>query len=70
MRDTTSPVTIPRPLVEELWSFIKNERDKANCDYHEHRADKLSALLQRMKAAGMADHLPTLKEVQDAWAAS
>jgi hypothetical protein len=39
-----------------------NRLNSAQSEY-----ERLNALLWRMKDAGMADHLPTLEEVREAW---
>ncbi len=56
-------------LIEVLWKEIKSARDDAdqNAGAERHRAERLDALLKRMRDEGMADHLPTLEEVQAAW---
>lgn len=61
--------TLPPDLVQALWSEIKGLRDDAahqaqNAKWQEH---KLNDLLNRMKAAGMSDHLPTLDEARKAF---
>jgi hypothetical protein len=58
-------VTIPADLVRDLWSEVKSLRDEYAT--MRHREDDLNALLDRMKAAGMCEHLPTLDEVRAAW---
>lgn len=57
------------PLQADLWAAVKAARDdafnrmlSAQSEY-----EAMDALLKRMKAAGMADHLATLDEVQAAW---
>ena len=57
-------------LVIELWREIKNARDEAEQEYQREkdRAERLNTLLGMMEKAGMSDHLPTLEEVQAAWA--
>lgn len=56
-------------LIETLWQSIKIARDEAeeNAGKYKREAERLNYLLQRMRAAGMADHLPTIEEVQAAW---
>lgn len=56
-------------LQSELWAAIKNARDDAANDVSvaQQRLDELNALLAKMKAAGMSDHLPTIEEVQAAF---
>lgn len=63
------PVTLDSGLVHELWSLVKSMRDEwANlARTAQHREDELNALLQKMKLVGMADHLPTIEEVQEEW---
>jgi hypothetical protein len=58
-------VTVPAELIQELWATVKTLRDEVAC--LRSREDDLNALLDRMKAAGMSAHLPTLEEVQAAW---
>jgi hypothetical protein len=62
-------VTLPPELVHPLWSEIKAMRDEACCAAMKEaaREERLNDLLKRMRAAGMADHLPTIEEVQAAW---
>jgi hypothetical protein len=59
------PITIPHDLVRDLWSFVKCERDNALDTVQ--RLAELESLLDRMKVAGMSDHLATLDEVRAAW---
>lgn len=56
-------------LQAALWRAIKNARDDAANDLMDaqRRLEELEELLDRMKAAGMDDHLPTLEQVQEAW---
>ena len=56
-------------LSAELWSAIKSARDVAASRRREAEADevRLNELLVRMRAAGMADHLPSLDDVIAAW---
>lgn len=63
------PVTIPALLVDALWQEIKASRDEAEeeCRRQAQRAERLNGLLSRMRKVGMADHLPTLEEVQAAF---
>jgi hypothetical protein len=62
-------VTLPAELVRQLWATIKGLRDDfANLRLEAERSEKeLNALLVHMHAIGMADHLPTIEEVQAAW---
>ena len=57
------------PLRVEMWAAIKDARDAARNRMIEAEAehDRLNDLLTRMRDAGMADHLPTLAEVREAW---
>ena len=63
------PVTISADLVPLLWAEIKSARDRASQEAIDaaHRRDWLDRLLSSMKDEGMADHLPTIEEVQEAW---
>lgn len=63
------PVTISADLVPLLWKEIKEARDRASQDAVDakYREQWLNRLLNSMKAEGMADHLPTIEEVQAAW---
>lgn len=69
MTERAKDLTIGGPLVEALWSEIKASRDEAEQaarDWANH-AERLNRLLDRMKASGMADWIPTIEEVQAAW---
>jgi hypothetical protein len=48
-------------LVKEIWTVVKDMRDHMH--QYERQAEKLDALLGRMKAAGMADWIPTIEDV-------
>lgn len=69
MKRAATAKTLPPELVSRLWQEIKTSRDEAeeNARREEQRAKRLNSLLSGMKAAGMADHLPTIEEVQAAW---
>jgi hypothetical protein len=76
MRDATThlPGNAPRigsspALIPDLWRTIKAARDDAEnaANIAARRCEELNDLLARMKAAGMADHLPTIEDVQAAW---
>ena len=54
-----------KELQAEIWAFVKTRRDAllvAQAEYEE-----AESLLKKMESAGLADHLPTLAEVQAAW---
>lgn len=57
-------------LTQSLWATIKEARDDAmnRMEASRREYEHLEALLARMRDAGMADHLPTIEEVQEAWA--
>ena len=63
------PVTLPPDLAHDLWAEIKRARDEAMYARHvaESRETICNDLLHHMKLAGLADHLPTIEEVQTAW---
>ena len=67
--DRAKPVTVPATLVEVLWQEIKASRDEAeeSCRREAQRAERLNRILSRMRGVGMAAHLPTIEEVQEAW---
>lgn len=60
-----APILLPANLIADLWSFVKEERDAAHDTVQRH--DRIQKLLSRMEVAGMANHLPTIEEVQAAW---
>ena len=64
-----NPVTISADLVPLLWAEIKSARDQAAHEARsaENKRDWLDRLLVSMRAEGMAEHLPTLEEVQAAF---
>lgn len=57
------PITISADLCKEVWCEIKDMRDLWSNLESEPRAARLTDLLHRMKAAGMANWIPTLDEV-------
>jgi hypothetical protein len=63
------PITLPAPLVRELWAVVKAARDEARNDETaaRNRAEAFDRLLVLLKDVGGADHLPTLEEAQAAW---
>jgi hypothetical protein len=63
------PVTIPPELVEEVWREVKAARDEAMniARTMQERDERFTALLTKMRGAGMSDHLPTIEEVRAAW---
>lgn len=63
------PKTVPPDLVRALWLAVKSARDEASYAkvVAAHREALCNDLLERMKAAGMADHLATLEEAQASW---
>lgn len=69
MKRKPQPVTISADLVPLLWAEIKRARDRASQAARDatQQEEWLNRLLNSMKAEGMADHLPTLEEVQAAW---
>lgn len=63
-------VTLSPELVSEIWCAVKDARDEAmnlagQAASAEERLDKL---LSEMQAAGMSNWIPTVAEVQTAWA--
>lgn len=70
MTEVNPPTTAE--LREELWCAVKNARDDAANDVSaaQRRLDYWEALLSKMKAAGMADHLPSIDDVIQAWKAT
>jgi hypothetical protein len=58
------PVTIPDELATELWAKVKDLRD--HYAMAAAREDQMNALLKQMQEAGLADHLPTIEEMQAA----
>lgn len=70
MSERFGPRTIDPDLVQDLWREIKVARDKMfNWQLQaRHGQERLEKILDRMKDTGMADWLPTLEEVQAAWA--
>ena len=55
------------PLQADIWAAIKDARDEAVALGRPLYAARLTNLLQRMKVAGMASHLPTIEAVREAW---
>jgi hypothetical protein len=60
--------TITADLVAEIWRTLKDMRDEAVSLGRDGLAERLTLLLQRMQAEGMADHLPTIEEIAGMWA--
>lgn len=58
-------------LDANLWRAIKSARDAAQqrAMRAELEVNDFNILLRHMRAAGMARHIPTIEEVQEAWAA-
>ncbi len=56
-------------ITPELWSAVKDARDDAlnRMQAAQEQYERLEALLGQMRDVGMADHLPTIEEVQEAW---
>ncbi len=54
-----------KELQAAIWLFVKDRRDALSDAQRQYEA--ANVLLKRMKAAGLADHLPTLEEVQAAF---
>jgi hypothetical protein len=75
---STPPTTDPRPYERRqadagplriaIWAAVKDARDDAfsRMTSAQSEYEHLNALLWQMNDAGMADHLPTIEEVQDA----
>lgn len=62
-------ITLEPELAQDLWSAMKYGRDAwANARHQAEHYEKLySDLLQKMKSAGMSEHLPTVEEMQAMW---
>lgn len=57
-----------RDLQAALWDFVKTRRDELASA--QRRYEEAEALLQRMQAAGLDDHLPSLEDVRAAFNAT